>query len=483
MNNFLKYFVAGFFLLCGFGIAQVTIEPAFPGLFFTRPLDLQHAGDGSDRIFVVEQRGTIWVFPNDSDITVKKLFLNITNKTSDIREEDGGLLGLAFHPDYENNGYFYVYYTSFDPWQNIVARYQVTAGDPDEADPDSEVILMEIPKQVAEHNAGQLAFGPQDGFLYIAVGDGGCCYDPLCSGQELSSLEGTVLRIDVDTIESGKNYGIPPDNPFLGNTSGYREETYAYGLRNPWRMSFDPPTGQLWTGDVGQDDWEEVNLIQKGGNYGWSVLEGTECFFGNCPPVGCDITDLTMPILAYNHNGGYASVTGGYVYRGTRAPELFGKYIYADFVLGKIWGLKYDGSSNVQNELLATMELLISAFGVDEQNELYIVDYQGRIYRFSSAMVENLPEQMVLEQNYPNPFNALTTIRFGMASDGNVKIQVFNGLGETVAVLLDDHRQAGFHTVTWDGTDNVGQKVASGIFYYELAAINSTLAGKMQLTR
>lgn len=358
--------------------AQKELQPAFPGLSFVRPLDLQAPGDGSNRLFVVEQRGLVWVFENDSTVTQKTEFLDIQDRVTDGGEM--GLLGLVFHPAYADSGYFYVNYTASPPTRTVVARYSVSPANPDSAIKESEFVLLEIDQPFANHNGGQLAFGP-DGFLYIGMGDGGGAGDSLQNGQNLQTLLGALLRIDADTTTATTNYGIPSDNPFVGNDQGYREEIYAYGLRNPWRFSFDRATGRLWLADVGQSLYEEVDLIEKGHNYGWNIMEGYHC---HIPPTGCDTTGLTLPVWEYAHSEG-RSVTGGYVYTGSRAPDLAGKYIYGDFVSGKIWSLEYDGVNPPINTELLDAALSVASFGVDEDGELYVCAFDGNVYRFSAA--------------------------------------------------------------------------------------------------
>jgi glucose/arabinose dehydrogenase len=356
----------------------IEVIEAFPNLSFERPVDFQHAGDGSDRLFVVEQSGVISVFQNETDVSDKQIFLNIESTVKDQGNEEG-LLGLAFHPDFESNGFFYVNYTAGSPNRTVISRFKVSAAEPNQADPSSELVILEIPQPFSNHNGGQLSFGP-DGFLYIAVGDGGSGGDPQNHGQNLKTLLGTIVRIDVNAQEGGLNYGIPSDNPFVNNTEGNREEIYAYGLRNPWRFSFDSETGTLWTGDVGQNRAEEIDIITKGGNYGWRLMEGFECFN---PANGCDKTGLELPVLEYTHDSGNVSVTGGFVYRGSQLEELQGFYIYGDFVSGRIWTLDTADTGNpVVNELVKA-PFNISSFGIDQQNELYLCGFDGKIYKFA----------------------------------------------------------------------------------------------------
>ncbi|MEX0771394.1 MAG: PQQ-dependent sugar dehydrogenase, partial [Balneolaceae bacterium] len=290
------------------------VVEAFPNLSFNRPVDLQHPGDGTHRLFVVEQSGVIHVFENDPSASEKSVFLDITDRVEDERNEEG-LLGLAFHPDFETNGTFYVNYTTpgaSDPDNRgltHISRFQVDADHPDQAVKESEEVILSYDQPFWNHNGGQIAFGP-DGYLYIAVGDGGSGGDPQGHGQDRTTLLGTILRIDVDRQEDGNNYAIPADNPFAGNTQGYREEIFAYGLRNPWRFSFDAETGRLWTGDVGQNAYEEIDVVENGGNYGWNIMEGNHCFE---PSTGCDREGLELPVWDYSQESGDKSITGGFV--------------------------------------------------------------------------------------------------------------------------------------------------------------------------
>jgi glucose/arabinose dehydrogenase len=348
---------------------RFTAVDAFPGITFSRPLDLQHAGDGSGSIYVVEKRGVIYRL-SGPQFSRRETFLDIRSLVDD-RASEMGLLGLAFHPDFAGNGYFYVNYT--DARNTVIARF-TAAGD--RADPDSGQIILSFSQPLRNHNGGQVAFGP-DGYLYIATGDGGGGGDPQGHGQDRRTFHGNILRIDVDRTESSRNYGIPPDNPFTANREGYLEEIYAYGLRNPWRFSFDSENGLLWAADVGQNQVEEINIIEKGKNYGWNIMEGSLCFN---PPQNCDPTGLELPVFEYRHPLG-RSITGGYVYRGKELPRLTGAYIYADYVSGLIWGLWYREGHAPINYLLADTGLAISSFGLDEEGELYLTAFDGKVYR------------------------------------------------------------------------------------------------------
>lgn len=349
-------------------------EPAFPALTFVRPLALETPKDGSNRLFVVEQSGRIFVFPNDPAVTKAKVFLDLRTTITDAENEEG-LLGLAFHPEYKSNGYFYVNYTAANPLRTVIARYRVTASDPDVADPSSALILIEFNQPFSNHNGGEVTFGP-DGYLYIGTGDGGSGGDPYGNGQSLTTLLGKILRIDVDAPARGKNYGIPADNPFAGTSS--RGEIWAYGMRNPWRFSFDSVTGALWAADVGQDRIEEIDIIEKGRNYGWNIMEGTSCFK---PSSDCDTTGLVLPAWEYTHAVGIC-VTGGYVYHGSRRPDLAGSYLCADYGNGKVWSLRRGANGALKANEIAVTGLPIASFGLDNAGEIYLCSFDGKIYHF-----------------------------------------------------------------------------------------------------
>jgi glucose/arabinose dehydrogenase len=314
-----------------------------------------------------------------------KTFFDIRDKVQyDVKENEEGFLGMAFHPKFKENGEFFVYYTATatreNPHLSVISRFKVSKDDPNRADPASEEVILTIKQPYWNHNGGTIVFGP-DGYLYVGLGDGGAGNDPHMNGQNLQSLLGKILRIDVDHKDRGKNYAIPMDNPFAGDKM-MRGEIWAYGIRNIWRMSFDRKTGACWAGDVGQNLWEEVDIIKKGGNYGWNLREGTHAFL---PPDNKPRPDFIEPVIDYHHDVG-KSVTGGDVYRGKDVPELDGAYLYADFVTGQIWALWYD----VDNEELKANRSIIPrgqpvmTFGVDDPGEVYFATQSGGIYKFAS---------------------------------------------------------------------------------------------------
>ena len=336
----------------------------------------------------MEQGGVVKVFDNTRNVNHSTVFLDISDRL--LYSGEQGLLGLAFHPNFVSNGYFYVDYVMDNPRRTVIARYSVMESNPNIANKNSEQVVMEINQPFSNHKGGQLAFG-SDGYLYIGMGDGGSGGDPFGNGQNRSTLLGKILRIDVDSSSNGQNYAIPNDNPFVANSLGYREEIYAYGFRNPWRFSLDSVSGQLWVGDVGQDLIEEIDLVVKGRNYGWNIMEGSLCYN---PATDCDKTGLELPIWNYSHDVGNA-IVGGYVYRGSALPDLAGAYVYGDYGSGRIWFLRYDGTTAI-NTLMADTGLNIASFGLDQQRELFFTAYDGKIYKLTSAVIPEIPWQTSL---------------------------------------------------------------------------------------
>ena len=344
--------------------SAIGLERVVGGL--ARPLFVTHAGDGSGRLFVVERAGRIRIVEHGA--VREPPFLDLTELVKSGGER--GLLGLAFHPGFATNGRLFVDYTREPDGATVIAEYHAAAASPNRAEPLGRRLLT-VDQPFANHNGGMLAFGP-DGDLYIGLGDGGSGGDPGNRAQNPAALLGKILRIDVD---GARPYAIPLGNPFANG--GGRPEIYALGLRNPWRFAFDRADGRLLAGDVGQNQVEEIDVIERGGNYGWPILEGPLCYR---PKAGCDPTGLTPPVAHYRHDRGRCSVTGGYVYRGSALPGLVGTYLFGDFCSGEIFGLRQGATS-----VLLDTDLQIASFGEDGDGELYVVDLGGAVYRIVGA--------------------------------------------------------------------------------------------------
>jgi glucose/arabinose dehydrogenase len=349
----------------------IALEPAFSG--FQAPVYVTHAGEdasGASRLFVVEKGGRIYLVENG--VVQPTPFLDITDRAGSEGSEQG-LLSVAFPPDFTASGLFYVDYTDLRG-DTVIARYRLLAGDPRQADPNTEQKILQIEQPAANHNGGQLQSGP-DGYLYIGMGDGGRAGDPWGNAQNPDVLLGKMLRINVTGVDT---YTVPGDNPFLGRT-GARPEIWALGVRNPWRFAFDRATGDLYIADVGQNQYEEVDAqpaASPGGeNYGWNVMEASHCFE---PAAGCDSAGLVAPVAEYDHTQG-CSITGGYVYRGTRYPQMVGVYFFGDFCSGNIWGLRQEASGEWKMALLLNTGVSISSFGEDAAGEIYVVGYRDGI--------------------------------------------------------------------------------------------------------
>ncbi|MXZ91259.1 MAG: PQQ-dependent sugar dehydrogenase [Chloroflexi bacterium] len=352
---------------------NLRLLPALTARQFRDPTNLVQAKSG--QALVAEQAGRIWVSSGlrPDNVAVSE-FLDITDRVNSRGSEEG-LLGMALDP--KNQRHMYVYYSAANPRRSVVSRFTVSA-DLSDADPDSELVILEVGQPYANHNGGQLAFGP-DGYLYVGLGDGGSAGDPRGNGQDTSTLLGSILRIDVSPATAERRYAIPADNPFANG--GGRGDIWAYGLRNPWRFSFDRDTGELWAGDVGQNRWEEIDLIRRGGNYGWNVLEGNHCFR---PSNNCSREGMTPPVWEYSLDGEPCSVIGGYVYRGSAIPWLKGAYVYGDFCSGKVYGLRYVDDEVVEHRRLADTGLRIMSFAQDSDGELYLLTRKSGIYRLSN---------------------------------------------------------------------------------------------------
>ncbi len=344
----------------------------------SQPVGITHSGDGTGRLFITEKTGFIRILQDGQ--LLGEPFLDVSALITPDAQAEQGLLGLAFHPDYQTNGLFFIYYSNANTKDGgaadtVVVRYKVS-GDPNKADPASAKIILTIEQPFWNHNGGHLAFGP-DGYLYIGTGDGGDGGDPQENAENLTKLLGKILRLDVNA----ETYIVPATNPFSPE-SGAATEIWAYGLRNPWKFSFDRKTGDLYIADVGQELYEEVNVqsaSSKGGeNYGWNQMEGMHCY----EPADCDKSQYVWPVYEYAHGDDGVSVTGGFVYRGTQLPELDGAYIYADFASGKIWTLRFTEGVWL-NELLEQSTLLVSSFGEDEAGEVYLMDFNGGLYKLT----------------------------------------------------------------------------------------------------
>jgi glucose/arabinose dehydrogenase len=387
----MKYLLFLSFLISGI-ITSQEVDIALFASGFDNPVDIQNAGD--DRLFIVEQDGRIKILNSDGTTNANN-FLDITSIVSSGGER--GLLGLAFHPDYANNGYFYVNYTD-NSGDTQISRFSVNAGDPDLADPGSELQLLNEYQPFTNHNGGCVQFGP-DGYLYIGMGDGGSSGDPGDRSQDLMFLLGKMLRIDIDNPGGGNNYGIPADNPYVGNPDAL-DEIWASGVRNPWKFSFDSQTNDIWIADVGQNSYEEINhemSTSAGLNYGW------RCYEANAPynTTGCpDPNEMTFPVAEYSHSGGNCSITGGYVYRGTVYSDIQGLYLFADLCTGMIGTVDQDGNMIDHGNFSGTW----TSFGEDVDGELYIAHHGGSIYKIEGGVILDTPD---IDENLismtPNP--------------------------------------------------------------------------------
>jgi glucose/arabinose dehydrogenase len=387
-------------------LPSLDVKETFPGLKFDRALWMEEIPDGSKRLVVIEQAGKGLLLPQGRASKETKVFLDITARKPLIQNEEG-LLAFAFHPKYKETGLLYIYYTQQSPKREVLSEIHVDKSDPNKVDLATERVLLEMPHPYWNHNGGTLIFGP-DGYLYLSTGDGGDGGDPHNVGQSGHHLLAKILRLDVNSRTGKLEYGIPRDNPFVGKDrqdnpkedpfdtrpEGVRPEIWAYGLRNVWRMSFDRQTGDLWAGDVGQDKWEEVDLITKGGNYGWSVREGYHDFKSQRTRG-----QLLDPVIEYPHNPALAteckfpdhspgvSITGGYVYRGKKIPSLQGVYVYGDYGMGTIWGLRYEKGQLTAHGILVKPNGArpIASFAEDGDGELYALSFDGKIYDLVEA--------------------------------------------------------------------------------------------------
>jgi len=425
--------------------AQFTdyFEHVFQEVELVQPVALRPLSGSDDYLLIVEQHGLLSAVSRNAHTAEKHIVLDLTEQTfipSFLTES--GLLGVAAHPNHADNGYLFVFYIADVDGapKTRISRFEAS-GEPPLGDVESEVVFLELDREDWAHNGGDLHFGP-DGYLYASIGDGACCADPLENGQDLGNLFSTVIRIDVDNPSETAPYSIPPDNPFVDNLEA-RGEIFAYGFRNPWRFSVDHPTGEIWLGDVGELSYEEINLVVPGGNYGWSIAEGPDCF--EWPPGSgnnqdCDLTGLIPPVVAFGRDDA-VSMTGGYVYRGTNRPSLQGRYVFADWGSTAIWAMEYENGEMTGLTVLSQDGWpLISSFGIDQDNELYAVDhFGGRIWRFKveeGSSVDPVPDPAVaaLRLVGPNPTRGAVNVEVESRTGGNARLVVYDLAGRRIAV-------------------------------------------------
>lgn len=457
----------------------VELENAYPNVSFDFPLGIRFPDDGLNKVYIAEHGGRVKVMDNVPSADEATVFLDLSERLA--TSPPGELYGIEFHPNYAENGYFFVRYKLEEPHRTLLSRFKRSEGNPLEADPESEEVLFEVetPGNGGNHHGGDIAFG-LDGYLYVPVGDGGTYQDQAGNAQDMTKLLGKVLRLDVDNPEGELDYGIPPDNPFVGNTEGWREEIFASGFRNPWRLTIDRATGDVWVGDVGEVDWEEVNYVESGHNYGWPIMEGREC--APFEPSECDQTGLTLPVWAYPHEVGL-SITGGYVYRGSKIPVLQGKYVYLDFSTKKMWAIERE---DPQAALLVLDHGFASTtFGQDMEGELYVSKFfEGTIWKLNPG-----PGASDLEGEpgaaspfnlsvFPHPVRNSANVYFESEA-GQVRISVYDLLGREVAVLYDQPVGLGARrTVEFDTS-----RLVSGLYIVRLEAHGEVETKKMIVVR
>jgi glucose/arabinose dehydrogenase len=521
------------------GVEEVRLEPVASGL--TAPVALAEPPDGSGRLFVADQPGTIRIIGPGGALLAEP-FLDLRERMVAFRPafDERGLLGLAFHPDYASNGRFFVYYSTPlrdgapEGWDHTarISEFAVSAGDPDRADPASERVVLEVDEPQFNHNGGTVAFGP-DGMLYVSLGDGGGASDiglghvadwyAVNEGGNAQAFDqnllGAILRLDVDGAEP---YAIPPDNPFVGAEG--LDEVYAFGFRNPYRIAFDPGgTHELFAADAGQDLWEGVYLVEAGGNYGWNVREGRHCFNTEdrragrpeCPTHDPDGRPLRFPVIEYPHfrqpDGLGVVVVGGHVYRGSALPEFEGRYLFGDWSRafgepdGRVFittGRREDTSwpfaeLRFEGRTDGDLGFYLLGFGQDLAGEVFVlgssstppVGTTGVVYRLAPAEGSSAdpdaeaPSGLVLSQNHPNPFSNSTTIAFYLSEAASVSLAVYDLLGRRVATLLDGTLPAGPHTALWDGTLERRAPAASGLYVIFLTSGEHTASRLVSLAR
>jgi len=438
------------------------------------------APEGDERVFVVEQVGRIKIY--DQSGALVTTFLDIDTRV--LSGGERGLLGLAFSPDYDTDRLFYVNYTN-NSGNTVISRFQTSGSDPDDGLEASEEILLTISQPFSNHNGGRIAFGADD-MLYIGMGDGGSGGDPGNRAQNLNTLLGKILRIDVSG-GVGSEYTVPADNPFVGEPG--LDEIWSYGVRNPWGIDFDPDTGNMYWADVGQNAWEELNVEVAGDgglNYGWRLLEGTHCYD---PPSNCDPTGMTtLPVHEYSHSLG-CSVTGGIIYRGS-IPEIDGHYFFADYCSNRIWSFVWDGAGGITDLTVRTTELIpdvgsinnVTGFGRDGLGEMYIVG-GGEVFRVIEDPVSvpgSASTPSVAISAAPNPFRGSVTMSLGLDADQVATVRVLDPSGRMVRELGDTVRSG---NLTWDGTDAAGRELGAGVYFVEVEVDGYRSRSRVTLVR
>jgi len=451
-------------------VAQYSLINAYPQLpKFEKPLELRLANDGTNRMFVLEQTGKIFVFENTPLVSTRKLFLDLSDVVKNDASETG-LLGMALHPNFKINKTFYINYDSDKSGsiKSYISSFKVSTANADSAIKKSEKQLLVVDDPAWNHNGGCLQFGP-DKYLYFSLGDGGQGNDPWNNAQNLKSYWGKIHRINVDDTANGKKYGIPKDNPFI-NTAGALGEIYAYGLRNTWRFNFDEEdNNKLWAGDVGQNAWEEIDIIVKGGNYGWKIMEGLVCRPGG--GATCDKKGLIDPIWMYKNPTVGTSITGGFVYRGKKIPYLKGKYVYADYTFGKIWAL--NPTPDVTNEMLMDRSddtpIKVASFAEDFDKELLILSHgDGRILK----LVSEQPNSSTAADSkdfavsiIPNPNGPKSIVSVSILYPAKINIHLLDMSGKNIQTIANEDRSSGKHQFSFDTS-----KLKTGNYFVQVKA-------------
>lgn len=458
--------------------AQYSLRPAFADLpFLYAPVEMQYPEDGTNRLFVVELKGRIIVFENSLTVNTSKVFLDISDKIPQGPNELG-ILGLAFHPNFKKNGFFYVNYTADVEGQlmSFISRFQANRPDHDTVDNSSEQVLLTVSQPSENHHGGHLAFGT-DGYLYASFGDSDESGDTANNSQNLSVFLGKILRLDVDREEKGNHYAVPKDNPFADNLKEYKKEIYAYGFRNPWKFSFDHVTEKLWVGDVGQYSYEEIDTITKGGNYGWRMMEG----FHRFTDLTADTTKLKLPIWEYFHNVGFA-IVGGYVYRSNSLPELGGKYIYGDYASARIWALHCNGDI-VTNQLLIDNDnsgIAISSLAEDQGKNIYILSISnGKIYKLTTTLaVENIHQKedfkLRVDRTLLETLHPYTDIHITLPESEYIVSTVADIAGREIRRDLDRKMEAGTYSYRFNASS-----LNDGIYFLRLVSSSGILVQKI----